>query len=111
MHGHKHLLVRYCTLHAFTLPHISYLKICHHMFKNDACWHSLRPAAVVSTAIVPSILFISLPSCSLAFTAMLLAAMFGLTWAVVAALKDTKVESNGYMYVKGSSSELVKVRR
>lgn len=40
---------------------------------------------------------------------MLLAAMFGLTWAVVAALKDTQIGNSGYMYVKGSNSELVKV--
>lgn len=44
------------------------------------------------------------------FTCVLLGAMFGLTWAVVAALKDTQVAPGGYMYVKGSNNELVKVR-
>lgn len=43
------------------------------------------------------------------FTIVLLGTMFGLTWAVVASLKDTQVNNSGYMYVKGSSSELVKV--
>lgn len=37
----------------------------------------------------------------IAFTAMLLAGMFGLTWAVVAALKDTKVGDDALMRTKG----------
>lgn len=40
---------------------------------------------------------------------MLLGTMFGLTWVVVASLKDSHIEGNGYMYVKGSNTELVKV--
>jgi hypothetical protein len=49
------------------------------------------------------------PAFRVIFTLVLLGTMFGLTWAVVAALKDTQVNSNGVMYVKGDSGEVVKV--
>lgn len=89
------------------MEHIEHRNVVHLHTYQAACTH-FGTNIKVQVLTCPNVL-ITHPTCRLVFTVILLGAMFGLTWAVVAALKDTQVQG-GIMYSKaGTPQEIVKV--